>query len=509
MMQLDLNILLFLPIIGPMFFAVLMIFFWKNVKAARFLNMLSSSFLLAVSIILFISIWNKDIHAVTAGGWTAPYGITLVADVFSALMILITGIIGFTTSLLSLGAIDEDREKYFYYPLIQLLLMGIAGSFLTGDIFNLYVWFEVMLISSFVLMSLGGKRDQLEGAIKYVTINLISSVIFLSAVGMTYGITGTLNMADLAGKIPAFDNQGLVNVISMLFLIAFGIKSAIFPLFFWLPASYHTPPSPVTALFAGLLTKVGVYAMFRVFTLIFIQDIDFTHTVILFLAGFTMVIGVLGAVAQSDFRRILSFHIVSQVGYMIMALALFSPLAIAAGIFYIIHHIFAKTNLFVISGVAYKMKGTYNLENLGGLYKNYPFFSLMFLIAAFSLAGIPPFSGFWGKLMLAFSGFDLQQYIIVGVSLFVSLLTLFSMAKIWNLSFWKNDPSPERDHYNKHFKAIPLHKRYLMYAPIITLAAVSIFIGLGADFIFSVAEKAAAQLKNPEIYINAVFGVQK
>jgi multicomponent Na+:H+ antiporter subunit D len=233
----------------------------------------------------------------------------------------------------SFASIDVQRESFGYYPLLHILLMGVCGAFLTGDIFNLYVWFEVMLIASFVLLALGGERAQLEGAIKYVTLNLISSAFFLTAVGILYGMIGTLNMADLARQLSTVAQPGLVMTLAMLFFVAFGIKAALFPLFFWLPASYHTPPVIVSALFAGLLTKVGVYALVRVFTLLFIRDSSYIPTLILVVAGLTMVTGVLGAVAQNEIRRLLSFHIVSQIGYLLMGLGLFTPLVLAGTVF--------------------------------------------------------------------------------------------------------------------------------------------------------------------------------
>ncbi|MCT7654634.1 hypothetical protein MBH78_07270 [Oceanimonas sp. NS1] len=249
----------------------------------------------------------------------------------------------------------------------------MTGAFLTGDIFNLYVWFEILLIASFGLMILGGERAQMEGAIKYVTLNLISSAMFLTAVGLLYGYAGTLNMADLAVKLNGPEQSGLVTVIAMLFLVAFGIKAAAFPLFFWLPASYHTPPVAISAVFAGLLTKVGVYALYRVFSLIFVQDIGFTHGTVLMAMGiFTMVTGVLGAAAQFEVRRILSFHIISQIGYMLVGLALFTPLAVAGGVFYIFHHIIVKTNLFLVSGVMYRYHGSYDLSRLGACTARHP-----------------------------------------------------------------------------------------------------------------------------------------
>jgi len=253
---------------------------------------------------------------------------------------------------------------------------------------------------------------------------------------------GTLNMADLARHLKTVTPPGLVTTVAILFFLAFGIKAAVFPLFFWLPASYHTPPVPVSAIFAGLLTKVGVYALIRVFTLLFVQETATTHTLILIIAGLTMVTGVLGAVAQNEFRRILSFHIVSQIGYMIMGLGIFSPLGLTGSIFYIIHHIIVKTNLFLVSGVAYRLKGTYELKKLGGLYRYSPGLAILFLIPALSLAGMPPLSGFWAKFILLKAGFETENYLIVVVALLVSLLTLYSMTKIWTEVFWKEAPPP-------------------------------------------------------------------
>jgi multicomponent Na+:H+ antiporter subunit D len=501
------KLIIVLPIIIPLLFAVIMLFFWKNAKAHKVLNVIASLFSLVVSIILLSDVNTLGIISLQVGNWQPPFGILLVADLLASIMVLITAVIGLAASIYSLGSMDEQREKFLYYPLLQFLLMGINGAFLTGDIFNLYVWFEVMLISSFVLLALGGKREQLEGAIKYVTLNLLSSAIFLAAVGILYGIFGTLNMADLARKIPLVEQKELVTVVSFLFMIAFGIKAAVFPLFFWLPASYHTPPIAVSAIFAGLLTKVGVYALIRVFTLIFVQDTNFTHTVLLVIAGFTMLTGVLGAASQNNMRKILSFHIISQIGYMIMGLALFSPLAIAGAIFYIIHHIIVKTNLFLVSGVVDKMKGSFELKKIGGLYKYYPLLGLLFLIPALSLAGIPPLSGFWAKFVVIKAGLEIDQMFIVGVALFVGLLTLFSMTKIWNEAFWKDDPSGSENIIVDSFSSVSISKKVLMLSPIIILALITIVIGFNAEPFFEIANNAAAQLLNPNEYITKVLGL--
>jgi multicomponent Na+:H+ antiporter subunit D len=318
-------------------------------------------------------------------------------------------------------------------------------------------------------------------------------------------MVGTLNMADLSRQMSNDMHPGVVSTLAMLFLVAFGIKSALFPLFFWLPASYHTPPVSVSAIFAGLLTKVGVYTLIRVFSLLFHQDVAYTHTLILVIAGLTMVTGVLGAMAQNEFRRILSFHIISQVGYMVMGLGLFTPLALAGSIFYIIHHIIVKTNLFLVSGVARRLQGSYQLDKLGGLYQSAPGLTIIFIISAFSLAGIPPLSGFWAKLILVRASLDVTGYLIAATALGVGLLTLFSMAKIWAAAFWGAQPQgaiPAEE--ATRFQLIP-SKKIALYLPMIMLGLLTLTIGLMSQPFIELATKAAEQLLNPAAYIQAVF----
>lgn len=417
-------------------------------------------------------------------------------------MVVLTAIIGLTVGFYSIPGVDSQREEYGYYPLFNFLIFGVCGSFLAGDIFNLYVWFEVMLISSFVLLSLGGMKRQLEGAIKYVTLNFISSAIFLAGVGTIYSITGTLNFADLAVKVMLVENKGMVTLAAMFFLVSFGIKAAVFPLFFWLPASYHTPPVAVAAVFSGLLTKVGVYALLRTFTLIFITDTDFTHTIILVISAFTMVTGVLGAAIQFDFRRVLSFHIVSQIGYMLMGLALFSPIALAGTVFYLVHHIIVKTNLFLISGLVHYIKGSFKLKYVGGVYRDHPWLAFMFLVPALSLAGLPPFSGFWAKFILVKASIDAGLLWIMFVALAVSLLTLYSMTKIWNEVFWTNEPEKYDDPEPCISSPGPL---WVLALPSLVLTAITLYIGFNAGPFYDIAMETAQQLLDRDLYISTIL----
>ncbi|NJO06815.1 MAG: Na+/H+ antiporter subunit D [Chloroflexaceae bacterium] len=505
------NVVVILPLLVPFLTAIFGFLAWGNRQAQRLISVVGSTVLLIASLILLWVVSQQGIQATQAGDWPAPFGITFVADTFSAIMVVMVGVMGLSTVIYSLVTIDVEREAQGFHPLIHMLFVGVCGAFLTGDIFNLYVWYEVMLIASFVLLVMGGERSQLEGGIKYVTLNLLASALFLAAVGLLYGLTGTLNMAHLSEVVPTLvEQQGMVTVVAMLFLFAFGIKGALFPLFFWLPASYHTPPIAVTVIFSALLTKVGVYSLIRVFTLIFTGDAVFVQVVLLVIAGFTMVTGVLGAVAQYEMRRLLSFHIISQIGYLLMGLALFTPLSLAASVFFMAHVILAKSALFLVGGVLNRLAGTYDLKKLGGFYRVSPVLAVLFFIPAMSLAGIPPLSGFWAKFALIRAGLETQQYAIVAASLVVSVLTLFSMTKIWAEAFLK-----EKEQEDGKLKegvepvaTLPISERLPLLAPIAVIAMLMIVMGVGAEPFFNLALQASEEMLTRTEYVQAVLGGQ-
>lgn len=500
------NFVLVLPIIIPFLTAISTLLAWNYRSLQRVWSVSGAVALFVASVWLLTSVARDGIYATQASNWPAPFGITLVADLFSAIMVLMVGIMGLAVVVYSLVSINHEREAFGYHALLHFLLMAVCGAFLTGDIFNLYVWYEVMLISSFVLLTLGGERPQLEGAIKYVTLNLVASAHFLAAVGILYGTVGTLNMADIALHLPTTAGSGLMTALAFLFLIAFGIKSALFPLFFWLPASYHTPPIAVTVIFSALLTKVGIYSLIRVFTLIFTEDFVFIHSVLLIIAGLTMVTGVLGAVAQYEMRRLLSFHIVSQIGYLLMGLALFTPLALAGTIFFMVHVILAKSGLFLVGGVLYRIAGTYELKKLGGFYRVSPMLALLFILPALSLAGIPPLSGFWAKFILVRAGLEIEQYPIVITSLAVGMLTLFSMIKIWNEAFLKEGADGKPHALAASIDVIPWSERLPMLLPIAVIALLMVVIGVAMAPLFDLALQASEQLLDRTDYVLAVLG---
>ena len=504
--------LVVLPILAPMLGAALCLTLWGRARGQAAVAVLTTGAVLACAIALLFTVRASGTQVVELGGWAAPFGIVLVADLFGAIMVLLGAAVGFAVAIFSVGTIDPLRAQRGHYPLTLCLLAACSGAFVAGDLFNLYVWFELMLMSSFVLLTLGGERGQLEGAIKYVTLNLFSSVVFLAGVGLIYGVTGTLNMAHLAIRMDALNDPALATALAAPLLVGFGIKAAVFPLFFWLPASYHTPPPAVSALFAGLLTKVGVYSIIRTTILIFDQEWTLLGDALLIVAGLTMVSGVLGAMTQNDMRRILSFHIVSQIGYMLMGLGIAlrllgqgqaieaAVMALTGSVFYILHHILVKTNLFLISGAVLKLRGTCELSDLGGITRTNPFLSALFFITSMSLAGIPILSGFWAKFTLVRGGLEGGAYGIVGVSLFVSVCTLFSMIKIWSQGFWREAPEDANP------AAITVANRPAIYGPIIALACVTIGIGISAGPAFSLAKTAAEELIDNSNYIAAVLG---
>jgi multicomponent Na+:H+ antiporter subunit D len=486
------------PILVP-FVLIISLLFFRSEGLARWLGPAGSLFLSVLSVYLFMQVQQHGVIALQMGGWEAPFGITLVLDYLSALMLVASSLITFASSIYALRFLDGEIKLNRFFIFFFGLTMGMNGSFITGDVFNLFVWFEVMLMSSFVLITLGRTKEQLEGGIKYLALNLVGSMFLLAGVGLLYGKTGTLNMAHLAEILTREDQAILMNTSAVLFFMAFGIKAAVFPLYFWLPASYHTPNIAISSLFAGLLTKVGVYTFIRFFTLFFVHDPQFWHQLLLIVSGFTMIAGGMAAAAHYETRRILSYHIISQIGYMIMGLGIYTPLAIAGAIFFTMHNMVAKTNTFLASGMINKARGTFFLKDVGGLYKQSPLMAVLFIIPAFALAGVPPISGFFAKFILIKAGIENGNYVITGAAILTGMLTLYSMMKIWNEAFLK--VQPQNEYADKPFVKL----KFLEYFPSLFLAAISVLMGIFAYYVFDYTMEAANQLTDPTLYIETVL----
>lgn len=503
------------PIIFPLGFGILCLLFRQYIKIYKIFTVLSMTSSLIASIYLFYQVYvNHAIPVLNLGNWSPPFGIIFVADLLTATMLVFSSLAGLFVSIYSIFYIRPERAKHYYYAFFNFLMVGVHGSFLTGDIFNLYVFFEVMLMSSYALLTLGNERSQLMESIKYTTLNLVASAFFVVGVGVLYGMMGTLNMADIADKVTriAFlneTNKGVFLIVAIIFLTVFGVKGGIFPLYYWLPGSYVVPPTAVSAIFGGLLTKVGVYCMLRIFSLIFyrvesVTGTNYISTVIVILGAFTMLFGVFGAIIQYNFKKILSHHIISQVGYMFFGIGLGTVGAIAGAIMHIVHNIVVKTTLFLVSGIHERLTGTNDLKKTGGLVYAVPFVATFFLVAALALAGIPPLSGFFSKFVIIKAGVNqiIQTrspilYVAVIVSLITSLLTLLSMIKIWIFGFWGKAKTPVQTE-NVNYRAL--------LAPVIGFTLIAVAMGIFAEFFYDVALTAAHQLKNPEnYYIPAVL----
>ena len=437
---------------------------------------------------------------VAVGGWNAELGIVLVADLFAAL-ILVTATLSIL--LVELYAIGQRSSAWgadpeLAGPLLLVLTAGVTLAILTGDLFTLFVAFELILVSSYVLLTHQRKRGQIRSGMTYVVMNMLASTLFLFGVAFVYGATSTTNLALLADRIPALD-PALRWGIGAWFLVVFGIKAAIFPLFSWLPDSYPTAPTTITAVFAGLLTKIGVYVLIRFHSLTAMDELG---PVLLVVAGLTMLLGVAGALTQSDVKRILSFHIVSQIGYMLMGLGLFSAAGIAGAVLFLIHQIPVKTVLFLVGGLIEEEQGTSRLAGPGGLIRRRPLIAGLFAVSALSLAGLPPTSGFVAKLALVQAGIDEAAVAIVVVALVGSILTLLSMVKIWLGVFWGDDDGG--GHQPAGPEGAGVSGRRLMYGATIAAVSVTVLVALAAGPLWELSVDAAEGLIDPTRYIDGV-----
>jgi multicomponent Na+:H+ antiporter subunit D len=529
-----------LPLLG----AALAFMLIRRPRAQRRASIATLALTLGLEVVVLAVVWTGGPMAVRLGGWAPPFGIVMVADQFSSLLLVISSAVSLAVLVYAAGQGAADGEESgpvsVFHPTYLILVAGVSNAFLAGDLFNLYVGFEILLTASYVLMTLGGTGSRIRAGITYVVVSVVSSLLFLIAIAMIYGATGTVTLADLAVKLGALD-PGTQHLLHAMLLVAFGIKAAVFPLSFWLPDSYPTAPAPVTAVFAGLLTKVGVYAIIRTQTLLFPagnSNADHFGAVLLWVALLTMLVGILGALAQTDIKRMLSFTLVSHIGYMIFGVALSSVAGLAATIFYVIHHITIQTSLFMVTGLVERRGGTSAIARLGGLAKLSPVLAVLYFIPAMNLSGIPPFSGFLGKLGLLQAGVadgsPLAYTLVVG-GVVASLLTLLVMARVWNRVFWRSpadaeDPDPvllatapdasgaesmRALRSSKHVDAtegrfsgeneIPILPRMMVYSTM-GLVALGVALSVFAGPLFELSQQAADGMLARTPYIEAVLG---
>jgi multicomponent Na+:H+ antiporter subunit D len=496
---------LILPLLIPFLTALSLALLNGWYRLERILAVLSSLGLTIWLVWLLLYVDAHGVQAVVIGGWMAPWGIAFVADRLACIMLVSSAALGTIAQVYTWWTVTETQQKYFFYPLLQITLLGVNWAFITGDLFNLFVAYEVMLLGSYGMMMAGASRAQVRQTLKYVAINSIGSTLFVVGCGLIYATVGTLNMADLAVRTAALGGEraGMVTAASMLFLVVFGLKAATFPLTYWLPDCYPVVPAGVIGYIAGLLTKVGVYSLLRTFVMLFRQDSHaFAFEVLLFLSGFTMLLGVLGAMCQWETRRLLSWHIVSQVGYMVMGIGLaggpdprVAALAVAGTILHVVHNIIVKSCLFLVGGAGERVTGSQQLKRMGGVLELSPGLAGLFLVAALSLAGMPPFSGFLSKFVLTQAGLASGHYVVVAAAVLTGFLTLYSMSKIWLYTYWR---ARCREH--------PLGVYRPLLGPVAVLVLLSVLMGVAAQPVLGLASRAADGLTQPAEYVRVVLG---
>ena len=522
-----------LAVIIPFLGAALSLLLLRRNALQRTVAIGSLVLTLAIEALVLGSTWNLGPQAVHLGGWEAPWGIVMVVDQLSSLMLVVSTVVSLAVLVYASGQGvadgDEEGPISIFHPSFLILVAGVSNAFLAGDLFNLYVGFEILLTASYVLMTMGGTVQRIRTGVTYVVVSVISSVLFLITIAMIYAATGTINMADLSVKLEGLP-VGTQMQLHLMLLIAFGIKAAVFPLSFWLPDSYPTASAPVTAVFAGLLTKVGVYSIIRTETVLFPGErLD---DLLMWVALLTMVVGILGALAQIDIKRMLSFTLISHIGYMIFGVAVGTQEALSATVYYVAHHIVIQTSLFLVAGLIERRGGSTNVDRLAGMAKISPLLALLYLVPALNLGGIPPFSGFLGKTGLLQAGVDQGDglaYALVAGSVAVSLLTLLAMIRVWNRVFLR---APEDAEYPDPIllAPVPAGSRFLLTSGAVddqagrfagkgdvrlmspsmlggasALVAVGVALTVFAGPLFQLADNAAENLVRPERYVEAVL----
>jgi multicomponent Na+:H+ antiporter subunit D len=483
-------LLVMAPVAVPFIGAVIALLLRGRPAAARVTGFVTVILLTLLTIALFVrTAGGERLVGSVFGGWPQPFGIGFAAALPGAALVLVTALVALASAIYALRDIGTRRRRAGYDAQMLALIGAVNGAFLTDDLFNLYVWFELALISALGLLTLDRRRTQIDGAIRYAAFGMLAATFILIGVGMIYGITGTLDIsgaaAVLADRPPSFASA----VAAALLLGGFGLKAGLFPFHLWLPASYHTAPVTVAALFAGLLTKMGFYALLLIFAGLFGvgsggEAAAQLVPVLGWIAAATMLLCAAGALAQTDMRRLLAYHVIAQVGYMMTGLALATREGLAAAVFYMIHSIIVQANLFLGAGLIRGASGSWDMTRTGGMVRREPLFALLFAVPVLSLAGIPPLSGFWAKMIVIRESFDAGQAWLGGMALLVGLMTIVSMALFWSDACWK-DPRNGRTQ-----RRIP--RSGLLAMALLSTATVAI--GLMPGRLWTVAQLSARAL---------------
>ncbi|MFC5382671.1 proton-conducting transporter membrane subunit [Aquipuribacter nitratireducens] len=500
------NALVAVPVVLPLLAAAVSLLLSPFPVAQRVLGIAVVTGVLACAVVLLVHVDATGPLAVAAGGWAPPSGIGLVVDRLAALVLVLASAVVLVVLVYAVGeGSAEHRESNVpsvFHPTYLVLLAGICLVLVTGDLFTLFVGFETMLMASYVLMTLGATAHRVRSGTTYVVTSLTASLLLLTTVGLVYGTTGTVSLAQLPGAMAEVDG-GVRAVLGLLLLLALGTKAALVPLHWWLPDSYPTAPAPVTAVFAALLTKVAVYAVVRTQTLLFPRDEPWP--LLLVLAALTMLVGVLGALVQDDVDRALAFVLVSHIGFMLLGLALSSAAGLRATVVYLAHHIVVLVAFFLVAGLAERERGTTSLRGLGGLASSAPLVAGLMLVPALSLGGVPPLDGFVAKLAVlqaTVATDGVGPAVLAVVAVLTSLLTLAATSRVWVGACWGE--APERP------RTPPEARRGVAVATMRTAAATAVAgtlaVAVLAGPLSALAQRAADDLREPLAYRQALLG---
>ena len=472
--------LLILPMLLPFICALILVFTKNKNQIFKILSITTMIMTTLISLALLIYVMNHKPITLNFGGWKAPYGIQFLGDSLSLLMVTVSSFV--VTLIMAYGfGRGEKRVNRFHLPtFILLLTVGVIGSFLTSDLFNLYVMFEIMLLASFVLVTLGQSVEQLRAAIIYVVLNIIGSWLFLLGIGMLYKTVGTLNFSHLAMRLNHMENNQTITLISLVFLVAFSSKAALV-IFMWLPKAYAVLNTELAALFAALMTKVGAYATIRFFTLLFDQHTNVTHTLLVFMACLTMIIGAFGVIAYKDIKKIVAYQVILSIGFIIFGLGSNTFSGVDGAIFYLSNDIIVKTLLFFIVGSLVYMSGYRNYQYLSGLAKKEPFFGVAFIVMIFAIGGIPPFSGFPGKVLIFQGAIRNGNYIGLALMTVTSLIAMYSLFRVMFIMYF-GDADGEQVKFNK----LPSHRKGLLGILVVVVFAM----GIAAPVVLKVTDNA-------------------
>ncbi|MCB1415915.1 MAG: Na+/H+ antiporter subunit D [Phyllobacteriaceae bacterium] len=496
------------PVVIPILFGALHLMLRNRPVKHGVLAIIGMGLLVVCTFGLLQRVLDTGPVTMTMGRWLPPFGISFSVDTAGALLAFTSAVIALGGAVYAAATSTALESRYGFYPFFMLMMAGVSGAFLTGDVFNLYVWFEVLLISSFGMIVLGSEQRQLDGTMKYAFLNLVATTMFLVATGLLYGTLGTLNMADIWLKLNGEEAvQGPVMTIAMLYFLAFAMKAAAFPLNFWLPASYHTPKYLVSALFAGLLTKVGVYALLRISLMLFADQREVLALFIAWVAALTMLVGVLGALAQREVRRVLGYLVISGIGTMLAGLAIGTQTAVAGVLVYAVHSMIVMAALYLAAGIMARLSGTADMAGSGGLYAASPMLAGAFLILAFSVSGLPPTSGFWGKFVLVKSALEVGAWWLAFMILFSGLLTTIAVFRIWIFAFWRGGPEGTPDGAEA-WTVNRLDEKFRLHSALTlgVLTLLTLGLGLAPEMLLSAAADGARGLLYPLSYVGSAFG---